>query len=142
MMTVELDGGGAASKHPIPAVGAVILDQDRLLLIRRARPPAQGMWAVPGGKVMKGETLVGALTREVLEETGLMVEVGEVVWVGETASESDRHFVLIDFYATVIGGTLSAGDDASDARWVSLDDAKALSMPPTMYRLLEVIDVR
>lgn len=139
-MSADTEGPAAVSEHPIPAVGAVILDQGRLLLIRRARPPAQGMWAVPGGKVMMGETLVGALTREVFEETGLRVEVGEVAWVGETAKESDRHFVLIDFYATVVGGALFAGDDASDAEWVPLEEARSLVMPPTMYRLLEVID--
>lgn len=89
-----------------------------------------------------GETLAGALAREVLEETGLLIEVGDVAWVGETASESDRHFVLIDFYATVSGGTLVAGDDAAEAAWVTLSDAEQLPMPPTMYQLLEAIGGR
>lgn len=126
--------------HPIPAVGAVVVRDGLLLLVRRGQPPARGMWALPGGKVQRGETLRDALVREVREETGLDIEVGEVAWVGETAGEPDRQFVLIDFHAEVVGGTLSAGDDAAEAAWVPIDEARTLPMPPTMYELLEVLD--
>jgi ADP-ribose pyrophosphatase YjhB (NUDIX family) len=126
--------------HPIPAVGAVIVEQGRLLLIRRGAPPSEGLWAVPGGKVHHGETLHGAVVREVQEETGLAIDVGEVAWIGDTAGEPDRHFVLIDFYASVVGGSLRAGDDAAEAAWVPLTDVRSLAMPPTMYQLLDVLD--
>ncbi len=126
--------------HPIPAVGAVVVNEGRLLLVRRGRPPAEGLWAVPGGKVHVGETLREAVAHEVREETGLLIEVGEVAWVGETTGEPDRQFVLIDFFASVTGGSLRAGDDAAEVAWMPLAEARSLSMPPTMYELLDVLD--
>lgn len=77
-----------------------------------------------------------AARREVLEETGLDVDVGEVVWVGEHLSE-DHHIVLIDFRGTVTGGMLSAADDADEARWVDLSSAEDYPLTPTMYELVE-----
>lgn len=77
-----------------------------------------------------------AAHREVMEETGLDVEVGDVIWVGEHLSE-DHHIVLIDFVGTVKGGTLEAADDAEDARWVDLSVAEDYPLTPTMYELVE-----
>ena len=77
-----------------------------------------------------------AARREVLEETGLDVDVGEVVWVGEHLSE-DHHIVLIDFRGTVTGGMLRAADDADEARWVDLSSAEDYPLTPTMYELVE-----
>lgn len=88
-----------------------------------------------------GESLQTALMREVEEETGLFVEVGDVVWVGDTIDDHrDRHFVLIDFRCSVTGGQLAAGDDAEEVRWVDLTTAYELPMPPTMYQLLDVLN--
>ena len=70
--------------HPRPAVGVVVIEGGRLLLVQRSRNPYRGCWAVPGGKVRWGETLTAAAAREAEEETGLIVRVGDVVWVGET----------------------------------------------------------
>ncbi len=113
-----------------------MVDDNRVLLVKRGREPSKGLWAVPGGKVEWGEPMRGAARREVLEETGLEVEIGDVVWVGEHVSE-DHHIVLIDFVGTVQGGTLEASDDAEEVRWVDLSTAEEYPLTPTMYELIE-----
>lgn len=109
-----------------------------MLLIKRGHEPNKGLWAVPGGKVELGESLKDAAAREVSEETGLDVEIGNVVWVGEHISDT-HHMVLIDFVAQVVGGELEAADDAEEAVWVAVDDAASYPLTPTMYNLLETL---
>ena len=116
----------------------MVVENDHILLIKRGHEPGKGLWAVPGGKVEAGETLRETAQREMLEETGLNVNVGEIVWVGEHI-HSDGHIVLIDFEATITGGELRASDDADEAIWVHVDDASGLPLTPTMYDLLETI---
>lgn len=124
--------------RPLVGVGVAVRKDDSVLLVQRGREPAKGLWAVPGGKVERGETLAETATREVKEETGLDVELGEVIWVGEVV-EDDYHIVLIDFDARPTGGSVVAADDAVDARWVSLDDALSLPLTNTMYDLIETL---
>jgi 8-oxo-dGTP diphosphatase len=130
--------------HPIPGVGVAVLHDGRLLLIRRGREPGQGFWAVPGGKVDLGERLADAAVREVMEETGLAISVGPVVWVGESIGPGDPpewHYTLVDFLGAPTGGSaIEASDDAADARWVTLEEARLLPLTPTMWPLLEVLE--
>lgn len=119
-------------------VGVVVVDDGHMLLIKRGKHPGKGLWAVPGGKVRFGEELVEAAKREVLEETGLVVTVGQVVWAGEVMDET-RHMVLVDFEASVVGGQLAAGDDADEAEWVDLADIASYRLTPTMYDLIETM---
>ncbi|HEY6634873.1 MAG TPA: NUDIX domain-containing protein, partial [Acidimicrobiia bacterium] len=94
MTTTGSDDGGLG-RRVLVGVGVVLTDADgRLLLIQRGREPGKGLWAVPGGKVEWGEKMRDAARREVAEETGLEVEVGDVVWVGEVI-EGEHHIVLI-----------------------------------------------
>jgi ADP-ribose pyrophosphatase YjhB (NUDIX family) len=116
-------------------VGAIVVDGDRVLLIRRGQPPAQDRWSVPGGKVEPGETLEQACAREVREETGLDIEVGPLVEIVERIGEG-YHYVIHDFRARVRGGTLGAASDCAEARWVTLDEAAQL---PTTDGLLPVL---
>lgn len=122
--------------RPLVGVGVLVVDGDRFLLVRRGRPPRRGEWAVPGGKVELGETLVEAAAREVAEETGLEVEVGDVLWVGESIGD-DHHFVLIDYRATVAAGEAAPADDADELVWVTRDEALDLPLTASMRQMLE-----
>ena len=109
--------------RPIVGVGAVIIDQGRVLLVKRGSPPLLGEWSLPGGVVELGETLRAAAEREAREETGLMVKAGEVLEVLDRIvpgkdGAPQYHYVLIDFLCAVYGGTLRAGSDAGDVCWV------------------------
>jgi 8-oxo-dGTP diphosphatase len=108
--------------RPIVGVGAVIVDQGRVLLIKRGSPPLKGEWSLPGGAVELGETLRAAAEREAREETGLVVEAGEVLEVLDRIipgkdGAPQYHYVLIDFLCSAKGGELRAGGDAADACW-------------------------
>lgn len=111
--------------RPTIGVGAVILDDEgRLLCVKRGRAPAMGQWSLPGGRIEPGETAADAVAREVLEETGLQVEVGNLIGHVDIIGE-DRHYVVLDFAATVVGGIPQAGDDAAEVAWLSRRDLDA-----------------
>jgi len=132
-----------SDRRPVPGVGAVVVRDGSLLLIRRGRGANQGLWAVPGGKVEYGETLRDAVSRETLEETGYVVSVGDIAWAGEAIGPGDPpewHYTLIDFYATVIGGELAVGDDAAAVEWVPLEAVLLRPITSTMVDLMQVLD--
>jgi mutator protein MutT len=128
---------GSAGRVQV-GVGVAVVRDRKILLIERGREPAKGQWAVPGGKVEFGETLREAAAREVKEETGIEVEIGDLVWAGERI-EGTIHIALVDFLGTHTGGELVAGDDAADARWVDLDDAEQYPLTSTMYELISLL---
>ena len=114
-------------ERPIVGVGAVIVDGDRVLLVKRAHEPLKGEWSLPGGAVEVGESLEAALVREVREETCLDVTVGPVVEVldriGRDANDRvEYHFVIVDYLCRVSGGTATCGSDAEDVEWARRDD--------------------
>lgn len=111
----------------VDCVGALVYDdQHRLLLVQRANEPGRGLWSLPGGRVEPGEDDPTAVAREVEEETGLQVVVGELVGEVEREAPGRRLYVIRDYQAEQVGGTLKAGDDADDARFVSLDEFENL----------------
>ncbi len=130
--------GDDPTRFPRVGVGAVIVRDGALLMVERGRPPRAGEWAVPGGKVRWGERLEEAVVREVHEETGLVVEVGELIWSGQTIGP-DWHFILMDFEAVVVGGTLTPGDDAADAAWVGLNEVSDLPVTSSMHELIDLL---
>jgi len=119
--------------RPLIGVGAIIIDRGRALLVRRATEPLKGEWSIPGGMLELGEKLRDGIAREVLEETGLIVEVGEVLDVFDSIfpdaeGKTQYHYVLIDFVCHPTAGTLQASSDVSDAKWVSAEEAAQLGM--------------
>ena len=130
--------------RPIVAVGAVILDDDRVLLIKRGQEPLKGEWSLPGGAVESGETLAAALAREVREETCLEVEVGPVVEVldsirRDAGGRAEYHYVIIDYACRVRGGTstvASFGTDAADVQWVAVADLEHYGVTTTAIAVI------
>jgi 8-oxo-dGTP diphosphatase len=122
--------------RPEVCVGAVVLDDDRLLLIRRGHGPAAGHWSLPGGRVEFGETMVEALVREVQEETGLEVVVGDYIGYVEIFAD-DAHFVVHDYYATAFDAEfLVAGDDAAEAAWCDLHAVPEMNLSAGLAEFL------
>jgi 8-oxo-dGTP diphosphatase len=114
-------------ERPIVGVGAVIVDGERVLLVKRAHEPLKGQWSLPGGAVEVGESLEAGLVREVREETCLDVTVGPVVDVLDRISRDanghvEYHFVIVDYLCRVAGGTATCGSDAEDIEWARRDD--------------------
>ena len=110
--------------RPFVGVGAVIVADDRVVLVRRRQAPLAGQWSLPGGAVELGETLEQAVTREILEETGLHVRVGPVVDVldritRDAAGQVQYHYVLVDYLCWPERGTLAAGSDVGEATWAA-----------------------
>jgi ADP-ribose pyrophosphatase YjhB (NUDIX family) len=120
-------------ERPIVGVGAVIVREGRVVLVRRGNEPRQGEWSIPGGVLEIGETLRQGATREAREETGLEVEAGEVLEVFDSihpdpAGRTRYHFVIIDFLCRVIGGELRPGGDVLDARWAAAGELETLKL--------------
>ncbi len=135
----------------VACVGAVVRDgEGRVVVVRRGHAPAAGLWSIPGGRVEPQESLTDAVRREVLEETGLEVEVCEVVGCieldasdtsdsgGDADAWADVRYAVTDFYATPLDPTVAllAGDDALEARWVTRDDLEALQCSPGLVDTL------
>ena len=118
---------------PLIGVGAVIVEGDRALLIRRGQPPLLGEWSLPGGVLECGESLRDAAVREAREETGLTVEVLDLLGVYERVIRDDDgrvhyHYVLIDFLCRPISGEVKAGSDAAEVGWFRRDQLPALKL--------------
>jgi 8-oxo-dGTP diphosphatase len=121
----------------IPCVGAVVTDgQGRLLVIRRGHDPGAGLWSIPGGRVEPGETDAQALVRELLEETNLQVTVGKFVGSVQRPGLGGAVIDIRDYAVTVTGGTLRAGDDAADARWVTAAELARLEVTEGLIEAL------
>jgi len=114
------------SPRPQAAVGALVVQNGQVLLVKRGRAPARGQWALPGGRVRWGETLAAAAEREVLEETGIAVRAERIIYtfdniVRDAAGAVQFHYIIVDFLARPLhpDATPTPGDDADDARWLS-----------------------
>jgi len=136
--------GRAYRELPRVGVGAVVIHEGRILLVKRASPPGKGFWAIPGGLVELGETVREAAERELLEETGISVRARDAFYIFDfidrDADGTIRyHYVIVDFLADYLGGEPRAADDVSDARWLSPAEAAALNLSPTTRKLLEQV---
>jgi ADP-ribose pyrophosphatase YjhB (NUDIX family) len=131
-------------ERPIVAVGAVILDDDRVLLVRRGQEPLKGEWSLPGGAVESVETLVAAISREVREETCLDIVVGPVVEVldsirRDALGRAEYHYIIIDYACRVRPGTsklAACGSDAADVDWVAVRDLEQYHVTPAAIAVI------
>lgn len=135
-----------ASAHvPIVGVGAVVIHSGRVLLVKRARPPAAGQWAIPGGRLRFGETLQQAAERELYEETSITIRAQEPIFTFDTIERDDQgnirfHYVIVDLHATYISGKPIAGDDAEIAAWLSPEELARLPVSDkTLYLLTQIL---
>lgn len=118
---------------PLVGVGAVIVDDARVVLVKRAHPPLQAKWSIPGGVLEVGELVRDAAVREAREETGLIVEAGELLGVydrvlRDAEKRVQYHYVLIDFLCRRVSGELHAGSDADEVRWFRREELAALNL--------------
>lgn len=121
----------------VDCVGALVYDdRHRLLLVQRGHAPDAGRWSLPGGRVEPGETDGEAVTREVAEETGLDVHVGNLVGAVERDAPDGSVYLIRDYAAEKVGGVLEAGDDAADARFVNRGELERL---PTSTLLTDTL---
>ena len=128
-------------ERPLVGVGAVIVEGERVVLVRRAAEPMAGEWSIPGGLLELGETMRAGAEREALEETGLRVEAGEVLEVldrivPDSGGKARFHYVLIDFLCRRIAGELRAGGDAAEARWVREAELQSLGVAEAAAKLI------
>jgi ADP-ribose pyrophosphatase len=120
--------------HPVVGVGAILVYDGRVALVKRGQAPLLGEWSIPGGMLELGETLRQGAEREAVEETGLMVRATDVLGVFDrvvldAAKRCQYHYVLIDFLCERISGDLHAAGDAADVRWFTLEEVGKLALP-------------
>ena len=128
--------------HPRVAVGAVVFKDECVLLVRRGQPPAEDLWAIPGGSVEIGETLQEAAEREILEEAGIQIRASKPIYtfdvIDRDADGKVRfHYVIVDLAADYVRGEPSPGDDAVEARWVSATEINGLAVSSATLKLLK-----
>ena len=132
-------------ERPILGVGAVVLDdQRRVLLVLRGGIPMKGEWSLPGGVLETGETMIEGMKREILEETGLVVEPVRFAGVYDRILRDDSgraqyHYVLVDHVCKVVGGRMKAGSDVADVRWVSESELPEYKLAEMTERVIREV---
>ena len=128
-------------EHPLPSCHALVRNGGRILLVQRRRPPFVGHWSLPGGGIELGESVEAAIKRELAEETGLQVAVTRFLGYADGIEHDEqgkvrRHYVILYVEATPTGGELQSGDDAADAQWVTVTEARKLPLTDSVERCL------
>ena len=129
-------------ERPLVGVGAVIIENGRILLVKRANEPNKGKWSVPGGLVRVGESLIDALKREIKEEVGVEIEVDDVACVSEEIfrdGEVRFHYVIIDFFAKIVDGNVRPGSDAQEIKWVPINEVDKIEAVDFVKELVNSI---
>ncbi|MEM3622932.1 MAG: NUDIX hydrolase [Candidatus Bathyarchaeia archaeon] len=129
-------------KQPVVGVGAVIIQNGKILLEKRKNEPGKGKWSIPGGLVELGESALQTVVREVREETGLEVEKPELIDVVDNIvrdedGEIKYHFIIIDYFAKLKGGKLKALSDAEELKWVPLDEVEKYDLTQTFRAFIQ-----
>lgn len=122
-------------------MGAVVFNEDKVLLVLRGKPPAEKQWSIPGGCVELGETLQEAAEREITEETGIVIQAKKPIYTFDVIERDEDgqirfHYVIVDLAADYVSGELKAGDDAVDVSWVSRKDLNNRNVSNATRKLL------
>lgn len=128
-------------EHPLPSCHALVRSGERILLVQRSRPPFVGHWSLPGGGIELGESVEAAVVREVAEETGLQVAVTRFLGYADGIEHDEqgkvrRHYVILYAEAMPTGGELKPGDDAADAEWLTVAEARQRPLTDSVERCL------
>lgn len=128
--------------RPLIGIGSIIIEEGRVVLVKRAHPPIQGQWSIPGGVLEVGELIREAAVREAREETGLIVDPGELLGVFDRVlRDPDKrvqyHYVLIDFLCRRIGGELRAASDATEVRWFKPEELPSLNLAEDTLEVIQ-----
>lgn len=134
-------GASRYPDRPVVAVAAVVVKDDAVLLVQRGRAPNLGIWAIPGGSLELGESLQQGAEREVLEETGVRVRAGRVIYAFDSVERDEAgviryHYVVVDLLAEYLSGEPIANDDAADARWVTAAELGDMEVSAKTLELL------
>ena len=126
---------------PLVGVGALVMEDDKVLLVKRQTEPGKGLWSIPGGLVELGETILEAAKREVKEETSLDIEIRELIGVFDSMTYDDAgrlrfHYVLIDYLARPKGGSLKGNAEVADVRWVNVGELGGYELTKVLGKLL------
>lgn len=129
-------------ERPVVGVGGVVIADGRALLIRRGNPPLEGEWSIPGGTLEVGEMLLDAVRRELAEETGIEVRVGDLIEVFERIfpdgeGQPKYHFVILDYLCEAVRGTARAGSDVTDVAWAAESELQKYLLTPTATRVIK-----
>lgn len=122
-------------------MGAVVFKEKKVLLVLRGKPPAEKQWSIPGGCVELGETLQEAAEREIIEETGVVIEAKKPIYTFDVIERDKNghirfHYLIVDLAADYVSGELRAGDDALDVSWVSLKDLNDRNVSDATRKLM------
>ena len=133
-------------ESPVVGVGAVVIKDGNVLLVKRGVDPNKGLWAIPGGSLKLGETLQEGAEREIMEETGITVRAKEPVYSFDFFErDSDGrvrfHYVVVDMMADYIGGEVQGADDALEARWVSPEELKDMEVSRNTLKILDSLKI-
>ena len=133
-------------ESPVVGVGAVVIKDGKVLLVKRGVDPKKGLWAIPGGSLKLGETLQEGAEREIMEETGITIRAKEPVYSFDFFERDDDgrvrfHYVIVDMMADYIGGEVQGADDALEARWVSPDELKYLEVSRNTLKILDSLKI-
>lgn len=128
--------------RPLVGVGAIVINDGKVLLVERGVAPSKGVWAIPGGGLNLGETIQEGAEREVLEETGIIIKAGSPVYAFDFIERDEKgqirfHYVVVDMLGDYIGGEIRGGDDARDARWVSPVELNFLRVSLNTLKILK-----
>ena len=132
--------------YPRIGVGAVVVREGKILMVKRGSPPGENLWAIPGGLLELGESLQEGAEREIFEETGVRIKAGQPVYAFDFLKRDAEgrlrfHYVIVDLEATYLTGEIRAADDAIDVRWVSAEDCRQMPVSDKTLKLIQELDI-